>query len=223
GVPKNRHSRDRRGNLLEQLRPFPGQCIVKSNKASCVATRSGQAVDVAAANWINDTVEYNRHRGRHSHQHFQPELTRYHDDVRWKRDQFFRASPSLRGITARPSDFKPHIAAVNPIQLMQDFLEYRDTGLLICLACRTHEHADPPHLLALLRTRRERPCRRCAAHERNDLAPPHSITSSASNRIEFGTSMPRALAVCRLMRNSNLVDCRTGRSAGFAPLRIWTV
>jgi hypothetical protein len=48
----------------------------------------------------------------------------------------------------------------------------------------------------------------------------YSITSSASNRIELGTSMPRALAVFRLMRNSNLVDCRTGRSAGFAPLRI---
>ena len=48
----------------------------------------------------------------------------------------------------------------------------------------------------------------------------YSITSSASNRIELGTSMPRALAVCKLTRNSNLVDCRTGRSAGFAPLRI---
>src|SRR6516165_9243870 len=28
--------------------------------------------------------------------------------------------------------------------------------------------------------------------------------------------MPSALAVCRLMTNSNLVDCETGRSAGFA-------
>ena len=27
-------------------------------------------------------------------------------------------------------------------------------------------------------------------------------------------------AVCRLMTNSNLVDCKTGRSAGFAPLRL---
>jgi hypothetical protein len=47
----------------------------------------------------------------------------------------------------------------------------------------------------------------------------HSITS-ASNWIELGTSRPSALAVCRLMTNSNLVDCKTGRSAGFAPLRI---
>ena len=48
----------------------------------------------------------------------------------------------------------------------------------------------------------------------------YSMISSASNWIEFVTSMPSALAVCRLMTNSNLVDCKTGRSAGFAPLRI---
>src|SRR5262245_9591172 len=48
----------------------------------------------------------------------------------------------------------------------------------------------------------------------------HSITSSASNCIELGTSMPSALAACKLMTNSNLVDCATGRSVGFSPLRI---
>ncbi len=49
---------------------------------------------------------------------------------------------------------------------------------------------------------------------------PHSITSSASNCIELGTSMPSALAVCRLITNSNLLDCTTGKSVGFSPLRI---
>src|SRR5262249_32268614 len=38
----------------------------------------------------------------------------------------------------------------------------------------------------------------------------YSITSSASNWIEFGTSMPSALAVRRLMTYSNLVVCNTG-------------
>ena len=32
--------------------------------------------------------------------------------------------------------------------------------------------------------------------------------------------MPSALAVLRLITNSNLVDCTTGRSAGLSPLRI---
>jgi ABC-type uncharacterized transport system substrate-binding protein len=34
---------------------------------------------------------------------------------------------------------------------------------------------------------------------------------------------PSALAVCRLMTNSNLVDCKTGRSVGLAPVRMLPV
>src|SRR6476619_6122900 len=48
----------------------------------------------------------------------------------------------------------------------------------------------------------------------------HSITSSARADRVGGTSRPSALAVFRLITNSNLVDCTTGRSPGFAPLRI---
>ena len=48
---------------------------------------------------------------------------------------------------------------------------------------------------------------------------PHSITSSASASIMGGMSRPSALAVLRLITNSNLVGCMTGRLAGFSPLR----
>jgi hypothetical protein len=48
----------------------------------------------------------------------------------------------------------------------------------------------------------------------------YSITSSASICIETGTSIPSALAVFMLMTIANFVDCMTGRSAGFSPLRI---
>ena len=47
----------------------------------------------------------------------------------------------------------------------------------------------------------------------------HSITSSASASSVGGISRPSAFAVFRLMTNSNLVDCMTGRSASFSPLR----
>ena len=46
------------------------------------------------------------------------------------------------------------------------------------------------------------------------------ITSSAVANSVSGMVRPSALAVLRLMTNSNLVGCRTGRSAGLAPLRI---
>src|SRR6266540_6351077 len=48
----------------------------------------------------------------------------------------------------------------------------------------------------------------------------HSITSSAIASSVGGISRPSVLAVLRLGTNSNLVDCMTGRSAEFSPLRI---
>src|SRR5262249_15042798 len=70
---------------------------------------------------------------------------------------------------------------------------------------------------ALLRAYREWPCDRNAAHEGNELASPHSITSSAATRSVCGTVRPSALAVLRLITNSYFVGCSTGMSAGFVP------
>jgi hypothetical protein len=49
---------------------------------------------------------------------------------------------------------------------------------------------------------------------------PHSITSSAVASRPGGKLRPNASAVLRLITNSNLVDCMTGRSAGLSPLSI---
>src|SRR5262245_42298159 len=61
-------------------------------------------------------------------------------------------------------------------------------------------------------------------HQKRTNAPQrkvrYSITSSARASSVAGTSMPSALAVAKLMTNSNLVGCTTGRSAGLAPLRM---
>jgi hypothetical protein len=46
----------------------------------------------------------------------------------------------------------------------------------------------------------------------------YSITSSAMARMPGGILRPSAWAVLRLMTKSNLLDCTTGRSAGFWPL-----
>src|SRR5215470_5465475 len=71
----------------------------------------------------------------------------------------------------------------------------------------------------LLRARGERPRRR-AAEQGDELAPFHSITSSARASSDGGTSRPSDLAVLRLITSSYLVGACTGRSAGFAPLRM---
>src|SRR5262249_35939593 len=72
----------------------------------------------------------------------------------------------------------------------------------------------------LLRTRRERQCRGRAAEQRDELAPVHSITSSARASSVGGISRPSAFAVLRLITSSYLVGACTGRSAGFSPLRM---
>src|SRR5262249_53786294 len=78
---------------------------------------------------------------------------------------------------------------------------------------------DPSNLCRLC-ARRERPRRRRAANERDELASLHSITSSAMASTPGGIVRPSAFAVLRLITSSNLVGCTTGRSAGFAPLRM---
>jgi len=50
----------------------------------------------------------------------------------------------------------------------------------------------------------------------------HSITSSARASSVGGTSRPSALAVLRLITNSNFAACSTGRSSGLAPLKTFT-
>src|SRR6516225_7164955 len=55
------------------------------------------------------------------------------------------------------------------------------------------------------------------------LASHHSITSSARASSIGGMSRLSERAVCKLRTNSNLVDCRTGMSAGFVPLRMLPV
>src|SRR5262249_49752483 len=65
--------------------------------------------------------------------------------------------------------------------------------------------------------------RRGPTEHRDELAPFHSITSSASASTLGGTWSPRFLAVLRLITNSNFVGWRTGRSAALAPLRICPV
>src|SRR5215831_13476724 len=90
---------------------------------------------------------------------------------------------------------------------------------------RWHQHRKPfgqgqRHQQLLGKAAATSPRRR-AAEQRDELAPfHHSITLSARARNAGGTVKPSALAVLRLMTNSNMVGCSTGRSAGWAPFRI---
>ena len=106
-------------------------------------------------------------------------------------------------------------APVYPAMFAQPFFK---GGNRLCPQLLGHSSKKPDHRPPLLRSQWERPHRR-ATEKRNELAPPHSITSSARASRVGGTTSPNVLAVCRLMTSSNLVARRTGRSAGLSPLR----
>src|SRR5262249_20535737 len=125
------------------------------------------------------------------------------------------------GIARAPTIVNPQIAPDHPGRLLQPLVKRCEASQRFgVVRGEVHEHADAPYALALLRARRERPRGRRAAKQRDELAPPHSIASSARASSVGGISSPSMRAVCALMTSSNLVDCTTGRSAGFAPLRI---
>src|SRR5262249_47501124 len=143
------------------------------------------------------------------------------NDVRRESNQFRCVSTSPIGITGAPAGVDPHVAAINPAQFLQPLQECREASLALRIVCRqAHEHADAPHALPLLRARRGRPSCSRAAEERDELAPLHSITSSASASRLSGMVSPSALAVLMLMTKLNLVGCSTGKSLGFSPLRM---
>ena len=105
-----------------------------------------------------------------------------------------------------PAILDPHVAAIGPAQLLQPLQERRVASLPFRIVRgQIHEYTDAPHSLGLLRPRRERPRCRRAAEQRDELAPPHSITSSARASSEGGISRPSALAVLRLMTSSYFV------------------
>jgi hypothetical protein len=58
-------------------------------------------------------------------------------------------------------------------------------------------------------------------HVENDYVTGYSTNSSTLASSVGGMVRSSALAVLRLMISSNAVACRTGRSAGFVPFRIW--
>src|SRR5215831_7736893 len=118
-------------------------------------------------------------------------------------------------ITCRKSPIENDVLAVYITEFAHLLQERMKVGRLSG-TCSDRDEANNWNRLP---ARHNRPHRR-AAEQRDELAPLHSITSSARASSVGGISRLSALAVLRLMTSSNLIGCWTGSSAGFAPLRI---
>src|SRR5262249_4811559 len=144
-----------------------------------------------------------------------------HDHVRGERGQFRGILANAVGTAARHAIVNRQVLAHCPAQRTQALLQHPVACLCLRVArVKRIDYADAAHAARLLRARRERPRGYRAAKHRYELAPLHSITSSARASSVGGTSRPSAFAVLRLITSSYLVGACTGKSAGFSPLRM---
>src|SRR5215510_3248126 len=109
------------------------------------------------------------------------------DQVHLEPDQLGRQVGQPVDPTLRISIVDDNILALNPSELAQPLPERVEQGRPIGRG-RQPKETYPRHLARLLlRTRRERPRSSCSTEQRDDLAPLHSITSSAATCRLTGT------------------------------------
>src|SRR5262249_38366321 len=181
--------RDARRGLLERLQPFGSDRELEAREAGDIATRMRQVRYQSLA----DGIDHLRKHDWHSLA-LLPQRDRYRRAV--GQDQVGSDGEQLRRVVAQyssvpgPTIFDREIAAVDPSQLPQAVFERQQARLSLGVAGdKTHQHADPSHVLRL-RTRGKRPSGDNTADERNELAPLHLITSSARASTECGISSP---------------------------------
>ena len=120
-----------------------------------------------------------------------------------------------------PAEIKSNIAALGPAELIERFQQSGNPVHAIGIAFgQIHEDGDVAHAIVLLRVGRKRPRRRQAAGERDEISPPHSITSSARVISACGKVSPMAAAALRLTERVNFAGSCTGRSPGRVPRKM---
>ena len=127
-----------------------------------------------------------------------------------------RASDSysrLRWLTLRVSFSNPAVAFDRGAFTVHE--HRKQIAALVGLAPYDFQEIRSPASPAAARALRAA-TRRRAAEQRDELAPLHSITSSASASSLSGIVRPSAFAVLRLSTSSTLVGCSIGRPAGLA-------
>src|SRR5262249_49723192 len=148
------------------------------------------------ADWVDHLCKDNRYRACLLPHGRERRIGCHQDNVRLPCNQLLRLVLHELSIALGPAFIKLDVPSIGPAQCLQRLPEGRDPRLSFGVPRTPNQHSDPARLTQLLRARRERP--RCsAAEQRDELAPPHSITSSAATWRVSGIVSPSALAVLR--------------------------
>src|SRR5262245_13213257 len=216
-VSNNRKPTKARHDFAQQLDALACKLVLLHGNARDVAAGTVEARDKAGANRVGHQAHDRNRRGHLlcSERHIG---CRSSDEIDLHPDKFGDNLGGAVGASFRKPILEGDGAAFDPAEFAQT-VHQGGKPLAVGRARAWYEHADERLFRRLLRSRRDRP-RRCAAESQDEIAPSHSITSSAATRSLSGTVRPSILAVEALMTSSNLLACTTGSSAGLAPLRM---
>ena len=172
-VTQDRHVRHAGGDLLEQLQPFSARAVFEQREAGSIAAWARQALDQSSSDRIGDLHEYDRQGAGHLLQRPHGRNASGKNNVGLECDQLAYEFANTLGIARAPADFDADVASVGPAQLLQGLQEGCITrSPFPIVRWQGADDADAPHALGLLRARGQRPSRRRAAEQRDELAAP---------------------------------------------------
>src|SRR5262252_1234487 len=161
-----------------------------------IAAGVGKARNIAALDRVViDRQDDNRNKTARAYHRLQCDFGTNRPDQIDRRPHQFGSRDKSAARVIHPTIVDGEILAfikTQRLQFSQEGLILRSRGRGITAGT---ENTDAPDLARRLRARRERPCCCRTTDPRDELPPPHSITSSARLSSDAGTSMPRAFAV----------------------------
>src|SRR5262245_18783022 len=170
GIHNDRDVNNAGRDFFENFEPFPAQAALELSKAGDVYTRPRIAWNKPRGNWIRDLHEDDGYGGRLSSQSSYDGFSIGPDGDRSQVGELSGEGAHAVGVAARPAVIDVEISALTPTQSLQPLPKRLDAALSFRVVGDAHQHADPPHPLALLPPRRERPSSRRAAEQRDELA-----------------------------------------------------
>ena len=174
------HAREAGCDLLEHLQPLSCHAGLVTGKAGHVAARPRQAGNEALADWVRDHHEHDRYGVGDWLQDGQRRRALRHEHVRRQADQFPCQRQRQLGVVSEEAIVDPNVAALRPSQSIEGLLERSDAALHIRIArAPVYERADPADSVGGLGDYGARPPDRSGGEKCYEIAPPHSITSSA--------------------------------------------
>ena len=205
-----------RDGRLQELEPFRAEVGRQQRQARDVAARPGEFRRKTDADEIPRNAD-NRNRGGQRMRLDQRPVPR-HQHVNPERQKLRNQLPRSRRVSLRVALLQEKVAAEDVSAFLKPLAQARDAHVRVRKIVPEIANARNFPLRPRRRRPRARRCGRRPAEKTDELAPPHSITSSAGASSIGGMSTPSALAVFRLTTVLNFVACSIGMSPGFAPL-----